>query len=62
MVLTQDQADTLRKLAPKYGTLYFQPTGGGSLDFYGLGPAVAPSDADRETLLALGAALTSAPP
>ncbi len=62
MILAQDQADTLRALASKYSTLYLQPTGGGSLVFYGLGPVVAPSDADREALLALGAALTAAPP
>jgi hypothetical protein len=62
VTLTQDQADTLRTLAPKYSTLYLQPTGGGSLVFYGLGPVVAPSDADRKALLALGAALTAAPP
>jgi hypothetical protein len=62
VTLTQDQADTLRTLAPKYSTLYLQPTGGGSLVFYGLGTVVAPSDADRDMLLALGAALTAAPP
>jgi hypothetical protein len=61
VTLTQDQADTLRTLAPTYSTLYLQPTGGGSLVFYGLGPVVAPSDADRDMLLELGAALTAAP-
>ena len=61
VILTQDQANTLRTLAPKYSSLYLRTTGGESLDFYGLGPVVAPSDADRETLLALGAALTAAP-
>jgi hypothetical protein len=62
VTLNQDLADTLRMLAPKYSTLYLQPTGGGSLVFYGLGPVVAPSDADRDLLLALGAALAAAPP
>ena len=61
VTLSQDQAAILRSLAPKYSTLHLQPTGGGTLTFYGLGPTVAASAADREALLALGAALAAAP-
>jgi hypothetical protein len=61
VILTQDQADTLRTLAPAYSSLYLRTTGGEELVFYGLGPAVAPSDEDRDTLLALGAALAATP-
>jgi hypothetical protein len=62
VILTQDQADTLQTLAPKYSSLYLRTTDGEELVFYGLGPVVAPSDADRDMLLALGAALTAEPP
>jgi len=61
VTLTHDQAAMLRSLAPKYSTLHLQQAGGGTLTFYGLGPAVAASDADREALLTLGAALTATP-
>jgi len=61
VILTQEQADTLRTLAPMYSSLYLQTTDGEELDFYGLGTVVAPSDEDRDTLLALGAALAATP-
>jgi hypothetical protein len=56
VTLTQAQADALRTLAPNYSKLHLQPTGGGMLASYGPGPVVVPSDADRDTRLALGAA------
>ncbi len=62
MTLTRDQAAILRSLAPKYSTLHLQPAGGGTFTFYGLGLTVAPTDAGRQALLALGAALMAAPP
>jgi len=62
VTLTPDQAAILRSLAPKYSTWTLQPAGGGSLTFYGLGPAVVASAADRDVLLALGSALAAAPP
>jgi hypothetical protein len=61
VILTQDQADVLSTLAPKYSSLYLRTASGGELDFYGLGSVVAPSDEDREALLALGAALAGEP-
>ncbi|MGE5601629.1 MAG: hypothetical protein ACM30E_01180 [Nitrososphaerales archaeon] len=61
LMLSQEQVATLRELTPKYGTLYLKPAGGGTVVFYGMGPVVAPSDADRDALLALAAALTAAP-
>jgi hypothetical protein len=61
VLLTQDQADTLYSLAPKYSSLYLRTTQGDDVVFYGLGPVVAPSDEDRDALLALGAVLAETP-
>jgi hypothetical protein len=61
VLLTREQVDVLSTLAPEYSSLYLRTTSGGELDFYGLGPVVAPSDEDLDTLLTLGAALAAAP-
>jgi hypothetical protein len=61
VILTRDQADTLRTLTPKYSSLYIRTTAGEELVFYGLGPVVAPSEEDLNTLLALGTALAATP-
>jgi hypothetical protein len=61
VVLTQEQVEVLTTLAPVYSSLYLRTASGGELDFYGLGPVVAPSDEDREALRTLGAELSAAP-
>jgi hypothetical protein len=61
VTLAREQAETLNALASEYSSLYLRTTDGGDLVLYGLGSVVAPSDEDREALLALGTALAATP-
>ena len=58
-ILPAEQGKLLQGLAKKYSTLHLRQPSGAEIAFLGLGPAVAPTDDDRDALFALADTILS---